>query len=1424
MSHSDEEEPVSLHESDEDDNEDDDNVDDNGAAAAAESEGTHDVEDNFDDEEEVLVPKPFPHTILLSLPNGVSVVADGSDTSSDGATLQEPVRVHVCLTRGAMSAVKAAQEHGSPEGDEREEGVATSAHGSVHSLGESAASRMQGCCAAAHAFDVDYAVRLAAVRRRHILRRLHGNPERQRRFLEQERRAAQRRAPQAAAAAADGGEEGDEGGADAGAHAVDELDEKTDPVEGVVWPWTAAQRPPPYWLPSLLANDVATFQRVLQVMYGWVIAPEPHPADRLRLNSKGQLLSGPVRGGGGAGEEGHPSDGEDDDDVDQADPAHHKPDFFLPSNAFAGADEEEDEDAAEQAKERSGMTDRGEDTRGSQRPSKSLLNDFNDCDTAESPDAPQLGPEQDSSAHSTYRRFSHNAPQAKLSTATAPPPVVALPSFPFTDYELFLAHDTESGEWHLLDTHPLFVMEACRRRRAAQMAQGKMSEGEGDGRPSAEHDDDDDVNDDDEDEDSGEVRPTSALNQQQQHANEAAENVCHVPVYDMSSLIPVSPIVLAALFSGPALRCCLLQPLATDGSAAADAQDENGPPDAIAGRRLSDHAVLRTFDTAWLATDVSVALPILATICRARQHVLQHDATRIPYTLAPLWLDSRPLFNLPGFKDATQRATPADVRQWCVRPEEKAFADDDDGASTQWELPSRPATAMAVSTVLPHKWGAALDHILPAEHYGRVVLAALLAAEVLPTQALRLPLFTQLDGLRLAVWWWLRLPSTLLRRWSVDGSAADDGAADTDHLDAEDNTDGTDMQDDDGEGDVPLDTLRPEEATELLMQRVAAQQQRTAATARRRQRALGPVLLFAPLLQRVLIELQRRLDRSTAEDSHGDALPPSQFSLQESVARTYAVERLDSGRPRQDPLVTSAFIGAAAAASSSSSLSPSSAANVRNAPEGQAAMTATTAAAVRHHRIYQSDLALLALALTTTPAPPSRHSVADVAETMTQTTATAADVAVDGSGDADGHKALFEHILDAKLLRCVRSPLDRARAGTTKMLLLSAADFCTSAARAAVFSRLPPFELFGNSSYCPLPELVRAWSRAATRTLDGPCPQMQRTVHDFAFYLWNEVRWRLCRGQYSAATVARMKEELPELLDCVESHTEAYYAILARLQAEAEESDAEATTTHGGVSPTTTTTSATTPRLPHKANRAGQRTGRPQRPSLIGGPALQANKQEALVETYSAASSPPSPAATFYPAVAAGGAADETAITALPLTVAHPNAYSAAVLDAKAHVYALWAGFPVSPLTYFTPEALYVLLFGRPSGTDGGIFAAASSSPRRFNAAALRVLLEHGVHTVQPCPLDAPEMPAIEAALIRSDVETVKVLLGLGAASLRDLRHDGSATLESWAECIFSPADMAVLHFVEAKNAKAARADPRVQYGARRFEAAPIHV
>ncbi|KPI85250.1 hypothetical protein ABL78_5703 [Leptomonas seymouri] len=1402
--------------SDQEEQESDENSDSNDGEESAEKPAdaeAQEVDDNFDEEEEVLSPKPFPHTIQIVLPRKTA-----SPSLSTDAFEKEPTCVHVCLTRGTINASTP------PLSTNADPAATESTNANEDMLDEygvpTTAARIQGCCADAHCFETDYSARLDALRRRHILRRLNGNRERQRRFLELERKKAQQQAERVE-------EDGDVSGEERAA------DEDADPVGDVLWPWTSTQQPPPYWLPSLLSNDAQTFYRVLQVMYGWVIAPEPHPSDKLQLNAAGQLLFGTSNGAETNGVE------DEDDDVDQTDPAHHNSDFFLLSNAFVEGGENEEQEEEDGAKEDSELLDEDGNTHGSHRTSKILLNDLNECDSDGNGELPPLPsplsqrPDPSAAGATSLGAFSSQTrsmdpPQAKLSSATAPPPVVALPSFPFTGYEFFIAQDTTSGEWHLLDTHPLFVMEACRRHRAEQQEQAEEQP----------HPQDEDEEDDDNDDNDGESGSNADSAASKEDSDDKSVLEFPVPTYDIQTMIPVSPIILSALFSAPALRCSLLQPLKSSSGGVAEAQEDSERGDADeselgkgvgASQRVSDRDVLRTLDHVWLSADVSVALPILATICRARQHVLQQDTTRIPYPLGSIWLDVWPLFALTGFHDTSYRISPEDVRQWCIGPGEDALGEDESeylenevgeddaqgtaGLSTQ---PSQPAAAMAASTVQWHKWGAALDHILSPECYGRMILSALLAADILPTRAVGLGLFNQLDGLRLALWWWLHLPQSIIRRWGIDEGAADGAEAGLD--DTDEGEEGLNAEDEeDEEIDALLSGTRTEEATELLAQRVATLQQREAQQRRRQQRQQGPLLLFAPLLQRVLLELQRRLDRCHTKDSEGNALPPSQFSLQESVARTYAVERLDSGRPRQDPLVTTAFVSAAVPAGrgfGSGDAGDSDEQRGESATTKAASNPTTSTATVRHHRLYQSDLVLLALALTTTPAPWSAQR-GDIAKSF-------------ANGDCeDAHTALFRHLFEAKLLRCVRSPVDRARAGMTKLLLLCAADFCLSATRKCVFMHLPAYELFGNTGYCPLPELVQAWAGAATRSgssVDVANQQMKSTVTDFAFYLWNEVRWRLWKGQYEAAAVVHMQQQLPELFALVESHTKTYYATLARLQSEA---DAKAAAGAGNTS--TEKVDASTSAKPHALQ------CKPSPPIIAAKSTAAASRRapacsSGTPKTRTDACNPTMTAASIvslsYPAAISRMASPPPSP---PLTIAHPNVYSATVLKEKAHVYDLWRAFPVDPATYLTPETLHILLFGQRAEEDGeggevDCLESSTEDQRHFSTAALRVLFENGINTVQRCPLDTAEMPAMEAALRRADVDAVKVLLGLGAASLHDLRVDGSATLESWAEAIFSPADMEVLHFVEAKNGMVVRCDPRVQYGARRFESTAMPV
>ncbi|CAJ1035134.1 hypothetical protein, conserved [Leishmania shawi] len=1325
-------------------------------------------EEDYDALDDTPAPKPFPKTIRLRLPRQASARA-----------ACEPTRVHVCLTRGIIGRPQEGGVHGKGSNSDEEDAAlqvappAAAAGGSEADDGtekeeenavSSAAATLQGCCAENHRYETDYATPLAALRRRLILRHLHGDTKRQQRFLLSERAREKRNRLSAHGDAVEGeGEENDGGGE------AEEEGGNADPLKEVVWPWTTLPKPPPYWLPALLSNDAHTFQRVLHIMYGWIIAPDPNPCDRLQLDATGQLCIGTPNT-----EEAK----ENSNNAEEADPAHHNTDFYLASGAFIGEGEEEvDEEACSNSANRDSVA-------LAELTSKSLLGAFNDCELNE--EEHHLG-EETQSQQQDLGSLDGPGRSHVLSISTAPPPVAALPYFPFTEYELYIVYDATSEEWHLLDTHPLFVMEACRRRRAEQLARKE-------GQPRGEVADDASLGSDEE---------TASETGSETGSEEEAKGGCHVPEYALDTIIPVSPVVLAALFSPAALRCCLLQPHRAEPQSEDDAGEvedddaDGNAATAAAMHSVSSHAVLRTFDHAWLSVDTSAALPILATICRTRQRVLQQDALRIPYALGNLWIDVNPLYALPAFADVPNGAGVDDVRQWRAQPGQHPEEDVGDDEVGPVSSPMKTAELCC-----SHRWGNALDSIVDPGHYGRLVLTSLLDAGLLPTRPVELAVFHRLSLLRLTLWWWMRLPAKLIQQWGVD--AEDDGAGAGRSADDDDDT--ARMSDEGSEeeavNDEELDEMAVEDVTELLLQRIEKISNRDARLRRFRLRTRHPTVVFAPLLQRVLLELQRRLDRMSAVDARGAPLAPSQYTLEESVARTYVAERLESGHPRQDPLVTVAFVGLADSATDETSAAP-------------VAVRIAHVAAVRHQRLYQSDLVLLLLALTTTPIPrPSCAAtiLGDAEHCFTSTAGNTckAEVTVEEAqrDDIDAHTAFFAHLLELKSMRFLRRPQDRTRAGTTKLLLLCTIDFCRGATRQRVLGHLPPFELFGSTGYCPLPDLVQAWSSTCSINRNGNRAKKVATVQLFAYYLWNEIWWRQCKGQYSDAAVTRMREQLPELFELIDSNSSTYIAILAHLDAVAAAHSEAGGGGDGPLSASTAGRRAAPTGVSLRASRkqdcgvaslpaaVAQRQG----PSLISTEVLQATQEEEREEADLAPTS-----------------------VSLPLTLAYPNIYSAGVLESKALVNALWQSFAVAPHTYMTAETLHALLFGKNahhSDDAGGIAVGAAGDTRRFNTAALSVMFENGVTTVQACPLDCPEAPAIEEALKRADLPAVKVLLGLGAASLRDTCLNGSTTLELWAEKLFSPAEMDVLRFVAYKNKRAIRSDPRLQFGTRRFGSA----
>ncbi|ESS70002.1 hypothetical protein TCDM_01088 [Trypanosoma cruzi Dm28c] len=508
----------------------------------------------------------------------------------------------------------------------------------------------------------------------------------------------------------------------------------------------------------------------------------------------------------------------------------------------------------------------------------------------------------------------------------------------------------------------------------------------------------------------------------------------------MDSVICIDALMLAALQSPTALRCCLSQ----------------------------REPVSLTCVEHWLRMDLFAAMPIFTTIHRMMLSVYATGDSRLPYELPGAAMDFNLFFTasylnhrIPAYPKLHINSTPFDQRTTNDK-EEVSFA---------------------------------------GERRCIETMEAMLKVRTLPSRRILLRHLSSVVGIRLLLWLLLEIPKELLLAWGSNSSTGVDAILNSHFNPA--NKGGLDAPHNEEDEEEEDEEEEDEERTKKTAPGVAAA---IAAFLQRTPHEDGPRFVLSPFLLAVVVEIRRRIKREAEGNS------PSEFTLVECVGHVLP-QRVEDGRPRKDPLVSESF-----------SLLPESTAG---ASEGLATQP-------RMQKLYQSDLVMLLLVVTSTP---TRRSLPCSERGSRRGSVLVRPGIHTFIGLSDGHHELFEYLLRKKAEK-VRTSKETMESGYFRLLYLCLLRFKNLSSLKILLSMTPLFAVLGPHDRSPFGDLVYAW------TLDRDLI-IRNHLELFLDTFWNELYYRTLEKQYDEATIAKGRALL--LLDKMMERRKAYSSTLQQM-------------------------------------------------------------------------------------------------------------------------------------------------------------------------------------------------------------------------------------------------------------------------------------
>ncbi|ORC90572.1 uncharacterized protein TM35_000083700 [Trypanosoma theileri] len=811
----------------------------------------------------------------------------------------------------------------------------------------------------------------------------------------------------------------------------------------------------PPWLPYLLSDDIFYWERTLEQMYGYAVPPvqendvNPGSGGLKREKSEGTrpFEEGDENGLHNLHEEEEEEEEEEKEEPEMSDNTKKDEKEPIPRNIFsAGGETTENSTSCL--------------TVGSH---KALYNDISGVITA----GDQQGDNEQDTYDSLYQHQQQSMPlssQGLLKHLSAKSVPLTVLRFPEASTILFLVRAANGRRWYLLDTIPKptprdgvsdlstqsTVVEKKKKKRGDDDDDEEEEEEEGEGEEEEEEEEGEEEEEEEKEEEGkadGEKTKEGEGQQEQNEDNNEDEDEDEIPSLedlDMNSVICIDVLMLAALQSPTALRCCLSQ------------------------REVVSFACIEQ----WLRMDLHAALPIFTTIHRMMLSVYTTGQMRLPYRLQGGVIDYN-IFFTPSYLSHNIITYPRLNINNSPRAKKKHGKD---------------------------------DISFDGEKQSIETMDALLKVNLLPSKLILVKHLSSVVGIRMILHLLMGIPKSLLLSWGA--ASPTNGIKDSktnmnrDSMDLDNEYDEENELSDDDHSDFndDYDDYDNNEGRRRRKRRlddasVAAE------FLSRNAHETGPWFVPSPFLLAVALEIRRRQAREMKLHA------PSQFSLIECVAHAL-LQRVEDGRPKQDPLLVSEF-----------SLLPSECVNV----DGLVLS--------RPQRLYHSDLALLLLALTSTmvkreivlPQKEKRKSVVVRSRTSMF------------NKPPDAHHELFSYLLRKKAEK-KRTPEEMIQSGYFRLLYLSLLRFKNQSTVQLLLSMSPLFSLFGPLDRCPFDDLLNAW------LLDHNMENGHLHIELFVETFWNELHYRSTGGQFDDLTLNRGRTLL--IIDKVQERRKSYLSLL----------------------------------------------------------------------------------------------------------------------------------------------------------------------------------------------------------------------------------------------------------------------------------------
>lgn len=843
----------------------------------------------------------------------------------------------------------------------------------------------------------------------------------------------------------------------------------------------------------------------------------------------------------------------------------------------------------------------------------------------------------------------------------------------------------------------------------------------------AEERDEDDRNDTPADGDEEEEDESDEVDDEGDEEEDEADDV---PDYDVDGMITIDALTLAALYSPSLLRIILMQ--------------KDAPSLAVV--------------QSWMEKDLTVGFAVLSSIYVALLAV-RKEWGRLPYRISQMRLN----FSIFFSHEYVFSTASADHR---LLGSHSSRSPDDVGKQVDDIASPRSADAM-------------------------FTMKALLRAGFLPEHPISRALLTTPESLQLALWLCMSIPKSLVVSWGR--MALQPPLPQSPNAEEEEEASEADEDEESATESMLMERIqREDKKAKVLADQQAVVMNGTlqdpyissASTTPSMQ--ISSYFLPAPLLLNTMLEVRRRVARDVSGKQ------PSILALRDTISKYYVVSQIEDGKRNGDPIVTAqlqliADTPLVSVDLPAPSLESGGVKNRDYTEETPVVANTATPGRARHQRVFQTDLLLLLLALTTTQLPLSPTTL----EGPSKGPASANTMCVirrhrDQRSNSvhDGHAAFFTDLLREKLGR-IQSPLMRARAATCWLLLAIMPRYKVTQTFAEVCAAMPLYQLLGCNERAPLGNLVYTWCHEARELRD-------RHLDIFINTFWQEIYYRIKGSLYPPSTLEYIRTKMGTLLDKTEERVNYYRSQVTALGNKRPGKSFGLQSSPMWLALETTSSSTGSSATP---------------PAVVAANSPNSSDLPITNQQFSAAAISPlnqaleiSRADSFSSGSPLKRALhlNKKAAQTGTVTLMYPNPHSKEVQKGESSIAALLDSLPMTPRTIFTPELLYTILFAN----------------REVDPIVVRyVMLTKGVSTVRKNgPYKGTEVSALEYAICTHNTKVAKLLVGLGA-SLEDPVEQGALTMEVLAQRGLESEDACEVQLLAQMNKQTVRTDPGQHFG-----------